>query len=57
MTDLEKALNAYYEHFDENYPLGITGTMSDDEIIDDIERCIESNEKAEDVQYEDDADY
>ncbi len=57
MTDLEEALNDYYEHFDENYPLGITMGMSDDEIIDDIERCIESNEKAEKPQYEYDADY
>lgn len=57
MTELEKALNAYYEHFNENYPLGITGAMSDDEIIDDIEQCIESNEKALEPEYNEDADY
>lgn len=57
MTEFEKALNDYYEHFGENYPLGITGTMLEDEVIDDIEHCIESNEKAVDPEYEDGADY
>ena len=57
MTDLEKALNAYYEHFDENYPLVITTILSNDEIIDDIERCIEANEKAEQPKFENDVDY
>ena len=44
---LEKALDAYRNHFGEDYPLVITGTASEDEIIDEIERCIETNEKAE----------
>ena len=57
MNNIEKALDAYFEHFGENYPLGIAATMSEDEIIDDIERCIESNEKAEEPRYEDKADY
>lgn len=57
MSNLDKALDAYYEHFDVNYPLGIAATMSEDEIIDDIERCIETNEKAEDPEYDDNADY
>ena len=43
---LEKALDAYRNHFGEDYPLVITGTASEDEIIDEIERCIETNEKA-----------
>lgn len=54
---LEKALDAYREHFGENYPLLITGTASEDEIIDEIERCIEMNEKAKEPEYEDDVDY
>lgn len=54
---LEKALDAYREHFGENYPLLITGTASEDEIIDEIERCIETNEKAKEPEYEDDVDY
>lgn len=57
MINIDKALNAYFDHFGENYPLGITATMSEDEIIDDIERCIEANEKAKDPQYEDEAYY
>lgn len=57
MDNFDKALNAYFRHFGENYPLGIAATMSEDEIIDDIERCIEADEKAEEPQYEDDADY
>ena len=54
---LEKALDAYRNHFGENYPLVITGTASEDEIIDEIERCIETNEKAEEPEYDDNEDY
>lgn len=54
---LEKALDAYREHFGENFPLLITGTASEDEIIDEIERCIETNKKAEEAEYEDGVDY
>ena len=50
---LEKALDAYRNHFGEDYPLVITGTTSEDEIIDEIERCIETNEKAEEPEYDD----
>lgn len=57
MTKLEKALDAYFEHFGENYPLCIAATMSEDETIDNIERCIEMDEKAEEPEYEDGADY
>lgn len=52
----EEALNKYYEHFGENYPLGITDCNSDDEIIDDIVKCIETDEKAKEPDY-DDNDY
>lgn len=54
---MEEALKRYYEHFGENYPLMIVGHKTDKEIIEDIERCIESNEKAEEPKYEDDVDY
>lgn len=57
MIELEKALNDYYEHFGENYPLGIARTMLEDEVVNDIEHCIESNEKAAEPKYEDDRDY
>lgn len=57
VKNLEEALNDYYEHFGENYPLMITGSVPVDEIIDDIEQCIEKNEKAEEPKYEDEADY
>lgn len=57
MIELEKALNDYYEHFSENYPLVIARTMLEGEVVDDIEHCIESNEKAAKPKYKDDRDY
>lgn len=57
MKNLEEALNAYYEHFGENYPLCITGGQSNEEIIENIELCIDRNETAEPPEYDEDADY
>lgn len=57
MKNLEEALNAYYEHFGENYPLCITGGQSNEEIIENIELCIDRNETTEPPEYDEDADY
>lgn len=54
---LEEALTLYYKKFNKNYPLIITSEMSDEEIIDDIEMCIQSGKPAEQPTYEDDVDY
>lgn len=57
MTKLEKALQSYMDAFDENYPLVTSMEMSDDEIIDDIEQCIQAGTPAESPTLEDDIDY
>ncbi len=57
MTKLEKALQQYMEAFDENYPLIATMEMFDDEIISDIEQCIQSGKLAEPPTFEEDVDY
>lgn len=52
-----KALDIYYEHFGENYPLMITDQLTEDEIIEDIKKCIEANKPSEPVEYEEDEVY
>ncbi len=57
MNKIDAALNKYYERFGENYPLGISEVRTTDEIISDIERCIETGDKAEEPLYEEYVDY
>lgn len=57
MKTLDAALEAYYEHFGMNYPLCISGGRSNEEIIADIELCIDTDTEAEPPSYEDEADY
>lgn len=57
MKTLDAALEAYYEHFGMNYPLCISGGRSNEEIIADIELCIDTDTEAEQPSYEDEADY
>lgn len=57
MKTLDTALEAYYKHFGENYPLCVSGNHSNEEIIADIELCIDTNIEAEQPTYEDDVDY
>jgi len=57
MSKIDIALDRYYEKFGENYPLCISETRTADEIIADIELCIDTGNKAEEPLYEDDADY
>lgn len=54
---MEEALERYYQHFGENYPLLITGTRTDEEIIDRINYCIETDQPEKEPEYEDGADY
>lgn len=54
---LEKALQSYMNAFDESYPLVASMEMSDDEIIDDIEQCIQSGTPAETPTLEENIDY
>lgn len=44
---LEKALEQYQEHFEENFPIMLCRTMEEDEIINIIEKCIENDEPYE----------
>lgn len=53
MKTLDEALMAYYNHFDENYPLCIASCETPEEIIDEIEVCIETDKKAKEPVYED----
>ncbi len=57
MSDLETALDKYYERFEENYPLGISDARTEDEMIADIELCVDTGHKAVGFPYEDDIDY
>ena len=54
---MEEALKRYFKHFGENYPLMIVGTMTDEEIVARIDRCIEINQAEAEPEYTDDADY
>lgn len=50
---MEEALKKYYEHFGQNYPLCPALQMSDEEVIDDIEMCIESDTPAKEPDFGD----
>lgn len=54
---MEKALDRYFEHFGENYPLMIADTKTEEEIIDRINYCIENNMKETEPEYEEESDY
>lgn len=57
MKNLEEALERYQEHFEKPYPLCISEGLSDEELIDDIKACINSDTPAEEPDYEDGCDY
>ena len=58
MNKLDTALNRYYEKFGKNYPLCICGNRASEEIIADIELCIDTETEAQEPVYEyEDADY
>ena len=54
---LEEWLNKYYDKFGEDYPLLITTMLSEDEIIEDIRRCIDNNVLAEPLDLDPELDY
>jgi hypothetical protein len=54
---IETWLDRYYEKFDENYPLMITSMLSDDEIIGDIQMCLENGTPTKPVELDEDLDY
>ena len=61
MTDFEKAMNDYFDHFDTPYPyavgVGFPGA-TDEENIEIIRRCISENKPAQFAPlYLDDVDY
>lgn len=54
---MEKALERYYKHFGENYPLSMGNSMTEEEVIARIENCIETNTKETEPEYDDECDY
>ena len=57
MKTLDEALEAYYEQFGKNYPLCVSGNRSNEDIIADIELCIDTNTEVEHPIYDEDVDY
>ena len=61
MTDFEKAMDEYFDHFGESYPyavgIGFPGS-TDEENIEIIRRCIRENQPVKSTPlYLDDVDY
>lgn len=54
---MEEALERYYRHFRENYPLMIAETKPEKEIIERITHCIETNEPESEPEYAENVDY
>lgn len=54
---MEDALRRYYQRFGKNYPLIVSDTKSDEEIIARINDCIENNQLEAEPEYTDNADY
>lgn len=57
MANIDKYLKQYRSSFGKNYPVVITGGATEEEIIEDILKCLEENKPAEDPKYDDDALY
>lgn len=47
MDKLDKMLDAYIEHFEENFPMMLCRHMEEDEIIKLIQKCIDNDEQYE----------
>ena len=52
---MEEALERYYRHFREDYPLMIAGTKPEKEIIERINHCIETNQPESEPDYDEKA--
>lgn len=57
MSELDKALRAYRKKFNKKYPLVITDSRTQDEILAEIYSLIENETEAETPEYEKDSDY
>lgn len=54
---MEDALNKYYEHFGENFPLGMGNSLTEAEVIERVDYCIKHNKKEPEPVYEDEYEY
>ena len=54
---MEKALEKYYEHFGENYPLAMGEMKTEAEVIARIDYCIKNNTPEAEPEYDDECDY
>lgn len=57
MSRLDEVLNKYQDHFKKKYPLCVTDTRTTEEIIEDIEFCIDTGNEADEPSYEEELDY
>lgn len=57
MITLKQALEEYYIKFGKNFPICITDTSSDNEIIEKIKKSIKNNKEEQEPDFEDDFDY
>lgn len=57
MALIDDKLDEYREKFGVNYPLAVGMKMREDDVIEHINECIESGEKANEPEYRDDCDY
>ena len=55
--DIEQALDKYQEHFGMPYPLCVGFSLSEDEIISDIQNRIKNEDAAPPPEYQDGCDY
>lgn len=56
-NEFKKWLNIYFDVFGENYPILPVDSQTDEEIINNIQKCIETNIPAKEYEYEDGCDY
>lgn len=47
MDKLDKSLEEYQDHFEENFPMMLCRTMEEEEIIEIIEKCLKNDEPYE----------
>ena len=54
---MEKALERYYEHFGQNYPMAMGNSMTEEEVVARIDYCIKNNTPEDEPEYDNDCDY
>lgn len=55
--DIEQAMDKYLEQFGKPYPLAFGSGMTAEEVITDIQNCINTGKEATPPEYQDDCDY